>query len=156
MDDVQPGKITGRRGHGREGHFRAAPGAGGISVWGGRGWAIWGVVQAIQVGFREMATLKHGKKRSICRGGLQVPLPTKREGFVRLASQRSTTIEDVLIHFLGNTVRGGPGTQVGIRGRRTSTMGLVCTNKGCHVKCGGEINLVGVRGKVGVANSGWG
>jgi hypothetical protein len=35
-------------------------------------------------------------------------------------------------------------------------MGPVCTNKGCHVKCGGDINLVGVRGKVGVANSGGG
>jgi hypothetical protein len=31
MDDVQPGKITGRRGHVLEGHFRVAPGTGGIS-----------------------------------------------------------------------------------------------------------------------------
>jgi hypothetical protein len=74
MDDVKPGKITGRRGHVREGHFRVAPATCGISVGGGRGWAIWRTVhehvQAVQVGFREislshlssMATPKHGKK----------------------------------------------------------------------------------------------
>jgi ribosomal protein L15 len=95
----------------------AASGTGGISVRGGRGWAIWRAVQAIQVGFREMATPKHGKNRSICRGGLQVPLSTEREWSVCPASQRSTTIEDALIHFLGNAVTGGPGTQAGIRGR---------------------------------------
>jgi hypothetical protein len=60
MDDVQPGKITGKRGHAREGHFRVAPGTGGISVRDGRGWAIWRALQAIQGGFREMATPKHG------------------------------------------------------------------------------------------------
>jgi hypothetical protein len=30
-----------------------APGTGGISVRGGRSWAIWRAVQAVQVGFRE-------------------------------------------------------------------------------------------------------
>jgi hypothetical protein len=67
MDNVQPGKITGRRGHVQEGHLRVAPGTGGISVGGGRGWAIWRALQAVQVGFEEMVTPKHGKNRSICR-----------------------------------------------------------------------------------------
>jgi hypothetical protein len=34
-------------GHGQEGHFREAPGTGGIIVGGGRGWAIWRAVQAV-------------------------------------------------------------------------------------------------------------
>jgi hypothetical protein len=102
-------------------------------VRGDRGWAIWRAVHAVQVGFGEMATPKHGKNRSICRGGLQVPLPTEREGFVCPASQRYTTIEDVLIHVLGNAVTGGPGTQAEILGWRASAMGLVHVNKGCHV-----------------------
>jgi hypothetical protein len=41
MDDVQPGKIMGRRRHVWEGHFRVAAETGGISVgvgdWGGGG-----------------------------------------------------------------------------------------------------------------------
>jgi hypothetical protein len=53
-----------------------------------------------------MASPKHGKNHSICRGGLQVPLPInlELEGFMRPASQRSTTIKDDLIHILGNAV----------------------------------------------------
>jgi hypothetical protein len=160
MDDVEPGKITGRRGHGQEGHFRVAPRTGEIIVGGGRGvrgWAIWRAMQAVQVGFSsEMATPQHGQNRSICRGGLQVPLPTDRKGFVCPASQMSTTIEDVLIHFLGNAVTGGSGTQAGIRGKRTSAMGLVRIKKGCHVKCGGDINFVRVHDRVGATNSGGG
>jgi hypothetical protein len=74
----------------------------------GRDWAIWRALQAIQGGFGEMANPKHGKNCNICRGGLKVPLPTEREGLVRPASQRSTTIEDVLIHILGNAITGGP------------------------------------------------
>jgi hypothetical protein len=62
-----------------------------------------------------MATSKHGEKCSICRVGLQVPLLTEREGFVRPASQSSTTIDDVLMHMLGSDVMGGPGTQGGIQ-----------------------------------------
>jgi hypothetical protein len=124
-------------------------------VRGGRGWAIWRAVQAVHVGFGEMATPKHGKNRSICRGGLQVPLPTEREGFVCSASQRSTTMEDVLIHFLGNAVAGGPGTHAEIRGRRTSAMEAIRINKGCHVKCDGDVNFVGC-GRVGVTSSGGG
>jgi hypothetical protein len=108
MDDVQPGKITGRRGRVREGHFRVASGTGGISVGDGRGWAICWALQAIQCGFGEMATPKHGENCSICRGGLQVLLLTEWEGFARPASQRFTTIEDVSTHILGNAVTGGP------------------------------------------------
>jgi hypothetical protein len=120
MDDVKPGKIPGRRGHVREGHFRVAPATCGISVGGARGWTIWRTVhehvQAVQAGFREislshlssMATPKHGKNCSICKGGLQVTLRTEQAGFVCPASQRSTTIEDVLIHFLDNAFTG-PG-----------------------------------------------
>jgi hypothetical protein len=100
MDDVKPGQITGRRGHGREGHFRVAPGTGGISLRGGTGWAIWRAVHAVQVGFGEMASRKQGKNHNICRGGPQVQLLIGREGFVCPARQRSTTIEDVLIHIL--------------------------------------------------------
>jgi galactokinase len=33
-------------------------------------------------------------------------------------------------------------------------MGPVRINKGCHVKCGSDINFVGVCGRVGVRNSG--
>jgi hypothetical protein len=40
MDDVQPGKFMGRRGHVQEGHCRVAPGTGGISLGVYRGWAI--------------------------------------------------------------------------------------------------------------------
>jgi hypothetical protein len=116
MDDVQPGKITGRRGHFRKGHFRVAPGTGGISMGGGRGWAIWRALQAVQGGFQEMNPPKHGENCSICRGSLQVSLPTEREGFVRPASQSSTTIEGVLIHILGNVITGGPGRRRGFRG----------------------------------------
>jgi hypothetical protein len=65
-------------------------------------------------------------------------------------------IEDVLIHFLGKAVTGGPGTHAVIQGRRTSALGLIRTNKGCHVKCVGDINFVGVCGRVGVTNSGGG
>jgi hypothetical protein len=86
MDDVQPGKIAGRRGHFQEVHLRVAPGTGGISVGGGMGWAIWRALQTIQGGFGEMATQKHSKNSSICRAGMQVPLPTEREGFVHPAS----------------------------------------------------------------------
>jgi hypothetical protein len=39
---------------------------------------------------------------------LQVPLLAGREGFVCSASQRSTTIKDVLIHLLGNALTGAP------------------------------------------------
>jgi hypothetical protein len=70
-------KITGRRGHVLEGHFRAGPGTGGIGVGGGR--AIWRALQAIQGGFVEMAAPKHGKNCSICRSGVQVPLLTEGE-----------------------------------------------------------------------------
>jgi hypothetical protein len=94
----------------------------------GRGWAVWRAVQAVQVGFKETVTPKHGDCHSICRGGLQVTLPTEREGIVCPASQRSTTIEDVLIHFMGNAVTGGPWKQAGIWGRRTSAMGPVRIN----------------------------
>jgi hypothetical protein len=97
MDDVQPGMIIGRRGHGRQGHFRVAPGTDGISVGVGRGWAIWRAVQAVRAGFKETVTPKHGDCCSICRGGLQVLLPTEREGLVCPASHRSSTIEDVFV-----------------------------------------------------------
>jgi hypothetical protein len=73
--------------------------------------------------------------------------------FVCPASQRSTTIEDVLIQILGNAVTGGRRTQARIRGQRTSAMGLVRINKGCRVKCGGDINFVRVHGSVGVTHS---
>jgi hypothetical protein len=75
-------------------------------VWGLAG-VIWRAMQAVQVGFGEMAPPKHGQNRSICKGGLQVTLPTDWEGFVSPASQRFT--KNVLIHFLGNAVTGGPG-----------------------------------------------
>jgi hypothetical protein len=133
MDDVQPGKITGGRGHVRGGHFRMATGTGGISLGVYGGWAILRAWQAIQGGFGEMASLKHGQNCSICGGGLQVSLPTEGGGLVRPASLRSTTIKDVLIHILGNAVTGGPGTQAGIRGRRTSAMRPVSISEGCHV-----------------------
>jgi hypothetical protein len=55
----------------------------------------------------KMATPKHGD--SMCRGGLQEPLPTDWEGFVRPAIHRSTTIEDAWIHILGNAVMGAGG-----------------------------------------------
>jgi hypothetical protein len=67
MNDMQPGKFMGRRGHVREGHFRVAPGTGGIGLRGGRGLAIWRALQAIRGGFWEMATPKHVENRSICR-----------------------------------------------------------------------------------------
>jgi hypothetical protein len=115
---------------------------------GGRGWAIWRALQAIQGGFQEMNPPKHGDNCSICRGSLQVSLPTEREGFVRPASQSSSTIKGVLIHILGNAITGGPGTQAGIQGWRTSAMGPMHINEGCHVKCVGDINFVRVRGRV--------
>jgi hypothetical protein len=59
-------------------------------------------------------------------------------------------------HFLGNAVMGSPGTQAGIRGRRTSARGPIRINEGCHVKCSGDINIVRVHGRVGVTNSGGG
>jgi hypothetical protein len=86
-------------------------------------------------------------------GGLQVPLLAERKVFVHPASQRSTTIEDVLIHILGNAVTGGPGTQEGILGRRTSTMGPIHINKGCHAKCSGDIKFVRVRDRSRVTKS---
>jgi hypothetical protein len=45
---------------------------------------------------------------------------------------------------------GRPGMQAGIRGRRTSAMGPIRTNEGCHVNCRGDINFVRVcvRGRV--------
>jgi hypothetical protein len=76
--------------------------------------------------------------------------------FVCPASQRSTMIEDVLIHILGNAVTGCPRTQARIWGQRTFAMGPVHINKGCHVKCGGDINFVRVHGSVGVTHSGVG
>jgi hypothetical protein len=117
MDDVQPGKIMGRRGHVWEGHFKEAPGTGGVSEggWQGLGYLqrAW---QATQGGLVDMTTPKHGENCSIFRGGLQVPLPIEREGLLRPASQRPTTLEDVLIHILGNAVTGGPRTQAGDSG----------------------------------------
>jgi hypothetical protein len=80
-------------------------------------------------------------------------VPTEREGFACPASQRSTTIEDVLIHFLGNALTGGPGTCAGDVGAEESAMGPVSIDEGCHVECGGDINFVVVRGRVGVMNS---
>jgi hypothetical protein len=75
MDDVQPGKITDRRGHIWEGHFRVALGTGGISEggWQGLGY-LQRALQASQGEFVDMATPKHGVNFSIFRGGLQVPL----------------------------------------------------------------------------------
>jgi hypothetical protein len=81
-----------------------------------------------------------------------VPLLTEREGFERPAIQGSTTIKDVLTHILGNAITEGPGTQVGILGQRASAMGPIRKNKGLHVKCGGDINFVRVRGRVGLTN----
>jgi hypothetical protein len=78
---------------------------------------VWGVAgDGLSGGLCRPSKLGSGRW-PLRRGGLHIPLPTERKGFVCPASQRSTKIEDVLIHFLGNAVTGGPGTLVGFEGR---------------------------------------
>jgi hypothetical protein len=112
MNDVQPGKIMGRRGHVWEGHFKEAPGTSGVSEggWQGLGYLqrAW---QASQGGLVDMTTPTHGENCSIFRGGLQVPLPIEREGLLRPASQRYTTRGHVrrwVDTYSGQCCNGGP------------------------------------------------
>jgi hypothetical protein len=132
MDDVQPGKILGRRGHVWESHSREARGTGGTSDggWQGLGY-LQKALQAFQGGFVDMATPKHGKNFSIFRGGEQVQLPIEREGLLRPASQRSTTrghVRGWVDTYSGRCCNGGPWDAGGIRGRRTSGMGPIHIN----------------------------
>jgi hypothetical protein len=80
---------------------------------------------------REVVTTKHGKTCSIDRSGLQVPLSTEMEGFIRPVSHRATAIEDVLIHILGNAVAGNLGRKWGfwdgLHPLRASHMQSQCT-----------------------------
>jgi hypothetical protein len=62
---------------------------------------------------------------------LQVPLST---GFVRRATQPSTTTKDMLMHILGNAVTRSPGTQAWIQGQQTSATGPMRIDKGMPFK----------------------
>jgi hypothetical protein len=61
---------------------------------------------------------------------LQVPLPTECEGFVRPARQGSTTMEDVLTHFLGNAITGGPWDAGGDSGAEDIRYGTCMHQRG--------------------------
>jgi hypothetical protein len=97
---------------------------------------------------------KHTVAASIC-NQRPVHFATGKPGFGSSnPRQRSTTIDNVWAP--GQCCNWGPWPRAGIRGRRTSAEGPKHINEGCHVKGGGDINFVSVRGRVGGTNRGGG
>jgi hypothetical protein len=96
MEDVQPGKITGRIENFGGSNVAVASGAGVGRSWVSR--MTWQTMRGCQGGnhCETWPKLQHW------RSGLQVPLMAEREGFMRLVSQRAVTVEDIWIHMLRN------------------------------------------------------
>jgi hypothetical protein len=121
------------------------------SVWGMAGAGLSeGPCRLSKVGlnkFREMATPKYGNNvnQSICRGGLQVPLPTEREGFMCPSSQKVHHDRRSADKFPGQSCEGGPWDPGGDSGADDIHCGNgmhQALKKGCHTNKAGQNGVI--------------